>query len=256
MGGVTTAYVGDYYEQKYGLATKYYYLWGRRIAMRRLGMIVGTEWWLLTDHLGSTSVSYDTLFDYAVTQRYDAWGGVRYSSDTMPTDYAFTGQRKDVSDLLDYGARWYDPYLPRWTQPDTIALRSLCASGSGPRASFRQVVLPDAVELSAPRCIRLIAGQALPIECRRARAGWASRRALRRPRNCSRTGADTSTIGGSCRECYPGPQSSCRSPRTISTQSRPGSSTVRPSTRCCTWSRISQLASPTPPRVRPAPSST
>jgi RHS repeat-associated protein len=22
--------------------------------------------------------------------------------------------------LLFYGARWYDPYLNRWTQPDTI----------------------------------------------------------------------------------------------------------------------------------------
>jgi len=35
------------------------------------------------------------------------------------TDFGYTGQRA-LAGLMDYHARWYDPYLNRWTQPDSI----------------------------------------------------------------------------------------------------------------------------------------
>jgi RHS repeat-associated protein len=49
------------------------------------------------------------------------WGTTRYTSGTSPTTYQYTGQRleKDLG-LLFYNARWYDPYLNRWIQPDRI----------------------------------------------------------------------------------------------------------------------------------------
>ena len=36
------------------------------------------------------------------------------------TDYRFTGQRQDGTGLYQMGARWYDPAIGRWLQPDTI----------------------------------------------------------------------------------------------------------------------------------------
>ena len=46
---------------------------------------------------------------------------MRYTWGSLPTTYNFTGQRLDGdTGLLDYGARYYDPYLNRWIQPDTI----------------------------------------------------------------------------------------------------------------------------------------
>lgn len=40
---------------------------------------------------------------------------------TPPTDFGFTGQRfEDEVALYDYGARWYDPALGRFLQPDSI----------------------------------------------------------------------------------------------------------------------------------------
>ncbi len=39
----------------------------------------------------------------------------------MPTDYQFTGQRRESGlGLYDYNARYYDPYLNRFISPDTI----------------------------------------------------------------------------------------------------------------------------------------
>jgi RHS repeat-associated protein len=54
-------------------------------------------------------------------QRYRAWGETRFVAGDIPTDFHFTGQREDsYIGLYDYGARWYDPSLNRFTQPDTI----------------------------------------------------------------------------------------------------------------------------------------
>jgi len=52
---------------------------------------------------------------------YRAFGEQRYSSGTTPTDYRYTGQLEQATiGLYYYGARWYDPALGRFTQPDTI----------------------------------------------------------------------------------------------------------------------------------------
>jgi RHS repeat-associated protein len=52
----------------------------------------------------------------------DPLRGVRTSEGSpLPTDYTFTGQKFDsYIKLLQMGARWYDPDLGRFTQPDSI----------------------------------------------------------------------------------------------------------------------------------------
>jgi len=54
----------------------------------------------------------------AQTQGYYPWGETRFGS--LETEYQFTGQYRLAALGLDYfNARWYDPALSRWTQPDT-----------------------------------------------------------------------------------------------------------------------------------------
>ena len=50
--GLTTVYVGQHFEKFYPTTSSYYYLDGQRVAMKK----AGTLSYLLTDHLGSTSV--------------------------------------------------------------------------------------------------------------------------------------------------------------------------------------------------------
>ncbi len=53
--------------------------------------------------------------------RYKAYGETRYTWGATPTTFNFTGQRLDSStQLLYYGARYYDPLLGRFLSADTI----------------------------------------------------------------------------------------------------------------------------------------
>jgi RHS repeat-associated protein len=54
-------------------------------------------------------------------QTYYAFGEVRTSEgNALPTDYTFSGQKFDAStSLMYYVARYYDPLLGRFTQPDS-----------------------------------------------------------------------------------------------------------------------------------------
>ena len=53
-------------------------------------------------------------------QKYKPWGEVRQLSGELPTDRTFQGQRDSGCGLSHFGARWFDSYLNRWTQPDSI----------------------------------------------------------------------------------------------------------------------------------------
>ncbi|MDX9993406.1 MAG: RHS repeat-associated core domain-containing protein [Anaerolineales bacterium] len=84
--------------------------------------------------LGSTSITVDSTGTKTSELRYKPWGEVRYSSSAnpgLPTQYTFTGQRSYMDDptttaategfgLMFYNARWYDPYITQFSQPDTI----------------------------------------------------------------------------------------------------------------------------------------
>jgi RHS repeat-associated protein len=82
---------------------------------------------LLTDHLGSVVAVTDSSGTLLSEQRYLPFGEVRTVGGTNQTDFGYTGQRNlDAQGnafslgLMDYNARFYDPLLGRFVQPDTI----------------------------------------------------------------------------------------------------------------------------------------
>ena len=82
----------------------------------------GTVSYLATSYQGSVVEALDSTGAVGVTasQLYAPYGGVRYASGALPTDYGYTGQRADTSTGLDYyGARYYDPTLGQFTSADT-----------------------------------------------------------------------------------------------------------------------------------------
>ena len=118
VNGTTTAYVGNYYEWSNNSWTKYYYAGTTRLAMRTSSSL----YFLLGDHLGSTSiVATSTGVKYSES-RYMPWGEDRHTSTTPPpTAYLYTGQKfQSGLGLYFYNARFYDPELARFITPDSI----------------------------------------------------------------------------------------------------------------------------------------
>jgi YD repeat-containing protein len=70
LGGVTTYYVGNYYEKQGSTVTKYYYAGGARVAMRQSG----TLYYIVTDHLGSTAITTNRYGSEVGELRYYAYG--------------------------------------------------------------------------------------------------------------------------------------------------------------------------------------
>jgi len=121
LGDVTTYYVGAHYEKKVRGGQqnerKYYFAGANLIAMRENGTLT----WLLSDHLGSTSVVADANGNLLSSLHYTAFGEVRAASGNTSTDYRYTGQRRDsYINLYWFGSRWYDPALARFLSPDPI----------------------------------------------------------------------------------------------------------------------------------------
>ena len=113
IGGGTTTYIGNYFEWTGSTSTmkKYYYAGGERVAMK-----VGssTRYYLLGDHLGSTSVVANSSGAEYGRVLYKPWGEDRYTSGATPTTFRFTGQRAEsYINLYWVGSRWYDAYLNR-----------------------------------------------------------------------------------------------------------------------------------------------
>ena len=102
----------------------YYYIGTQRVAMRVQGDAVPGNngvFYLLGDHLGSTSIVADSSGGRVSELRYRAFGETRFAWGSTPTDYRYTGQREEsLSGLYDYGPRWYDPVVGRFIQADPI----------------------------------------------------------------------------------------------------------------------------------------
>ena len=141
MGTDTILFVGAHYEVKNGSEiTKYYMAGSTRIAMRKYTIPQNmTVEYLLSDHLGSTSLTTDVNGAKVLELRYKAWGEVRATWTSSPSTtpaykmplYTYTGQASYMDDpttsgvtegfgLMFYNARWYDPALGRFAQADTV----------------------------------------------------------------------------------------------------------------------------------------
>jgi RHS repeat-associated protein len=111
-------YFGGSYEVTDGAVRKYYSFAGQTIAMKDAN---GLQYFL-TDHLGSIVAVTDSSGTLISEQRYLPFGQTR--TDLGPiaqTDYGYTGQRAlPDTGLMDYRARFYDPSLGRFAQPDTL----------------------------------------------------------------------------------------------------------------------------------------
>jgi RHS repeat-associated protein len=101
----------------------YYYAGASRIAMRE-DSDSGTEvYYILTDHLGSTSkvVQVDgSSVSVTAQQWYKPWGETREMWGVLPTDRTFQGRLDPGWGLKHFGARWFDSSLGRFAQADSI----------------------------------------------------------------------------------------------------------------------------------------
>jgi RHS repeat-associated protein len=109
---------------------KYYSFAGQMVAMAECGPHgygSGLNYFL-TDHLGSVVAVVNPGGGLVSQQRYMPFGEVRTDVGTITqTDFGYTGQRNlDAqgnsfsTGLMDYKARFYDPYLNRFISPDTL----------------------------------------------------------------------------------------------------------------------------------------
>lgn len=119
VNGVYTAFVGEYFQwETGGITTTYYSAGMQKIAMRKDGEV----YYLLGDHLGSSSVTVDDTGEKAGSQMYTPYGAVRASGQDLHTGYQYTGQFSYENDLglQFYRARFYDSYLNHFISADTI----------------------------------------------------------------------------------------------------------------------------------------
>jgi len=141
-GGVVTHYPGRHYEATIGSgSTKYYYANGQLEAFERSADYDPEPWglrYVFRDHLGSTSAIVNGKGEKLWEDRFLPFGDVRYtyrkdddSSFPVQTGYRYTSQwfedglgasEENGLDrgLYYYGARWLDPSIARFLQPDTI----------------------------------------------------------------------------------------------------------------------------------------
>lgn len=69
------------------------------------------------DHLGSTTLVTNEAGQIVEETSYMPFGEVWEGGSD---EYLFTGKEKDATGLMYYGARYYDSFLKRFTQPDTV----------------------------------------------------------------------------------------------------------------------------------------
>jgi len=86
----------------------------------------GSSFGKLRTSLGGTNVTANGINGAELGRvLYRPWGETRLSSGTTPTTWRFTGQREDATiGLYFYNARYLDPQLGRFVQPDTIVPES------------------------------------------------------------------------------------------------------------------------------------
>jgi RHS repeat-associated protein/uncharacterized repeat protein (TIGR01451 family) len=144
--GSKTIYIDGFYEADRSSGgsltnTRVYYPAGG--AMR----VNGVLYYDLRDNLGSAAAVMDSSGNIVGQERYYPFGGTRVTTGTVNTDRLYTGQRSLASlGLMDYKARFYEPTLGVFIQPDTMM-----PSAANPQSLNRySYVLNDPINLNDP----------------------------------------------------------------------------------------------------------
>jgi RHS repeat-associated protein len=117
----TTVYVGSLEEVSTTGGTTNTTTYYAAAGMRLAEAVNGVFSYLGSDGLGSAVVALDGSSTLQASILYGPYGGVRYTSGTMPGTYGFTGQRADSTTGLDYyGARYYDLTAKQFITADTV----------------------------------------------------------------------------------------------------------------------------------------
>ncbi len=113
----TTYYAGDLVRvvNSSGSYDTVYYYAGRELVGEKIAN--KTKKYYHPDALGSTRLVTDSAGKAVEKTAYMPFGEQLQGGNDR---YTFTGQEKDSTDLMYYGARYYSPTLKRFTQPDTV----------------------------------------------------------------------------------------------------------------------------------------
>ncbi|WP_256332934.1 RHS repeat-associated core domain-containing protein [Streptomyces sp. 2131.1] len=78
----------------------------------------GKSYYYLTDATGNILGAVDQAGTRTHTYAYTPTGTTRTPTETVPQPYRYAGAYNDPTGLYEMGARYYDPTLGRFTQPD------------------------------------------------------------------------------------------------------------------------------------------
>jgi len=115
-GGGITHYIGDHFEVKDGVPTKYIFAGNLRVAKVTPP---STHYYYHKDHLSSSSAITDDNGAVIEMTEYRPFGDERDHAGTVVSDYKFTDQELDTeTGLYNYDARHYDAVIGRFISAD------------------------------------------------------------------------------------------------------------------------------------------
>jgi RHS repeat-associated protein len=126
-GDVVTYYIDKYYEKQWnGVARNHYFLGTINLALDVLSGTNTGVYYVLSDHLGSSSLTTNSFGNMIDRTEYAPYGSIVATAATqnIGNSYKFTGKEADSENNLQYfGARYYDNRVGKFTQIDPYSFR-------------------------------------------------------------------------------------------------------------------------------------